>query len=76
MFGYYGKLLEVDLTNRETTERPIGDAQLTKFIGGASLAAALAYSAIKSDMDPIAPDNPLVFAVGPFTGTTIPMVTR
>jgi len=76
MFGYYGKLLEVDLTNKETTERPIDDAQLSKFIGGASLAAALVYGSVRSDMDPLAPDNPLVFAAGPFTGTTIPMVSR
>ncbi len=27
-------------------------------------------------MDPLAPDSPLVFATGPFTGTTIPMVSR
>ncbi|MCJ7743842.1 MAG: aldehyde ferredoxin oxidoreductase family protein, partial [Dehalococcoidales bacterium] len=31
---------------------------------------------VKEGMNPLAPDNPLIFAVGPFTGTTIPMVSR
>jgi len=76
MFGYHGKFLNVDLSTRETKALELEEDQLKNFIGGASLAARLIYSRVTPNMDPLAPDSPLVFAVGPFTGTTLPMVSR
>ncbi len=76
MFGYHGKFLNVDLNARETRTLELEADVLKKFIGGSSLAARLIYERVATNMDPLAPDNPLVFAVGPFTGTTIPMVSR
>ena len=76
MFGYHGRFLAVDLDTRETRNLELKDDDLKKFIGGATLAARLTYDYVKEGMNPLAPDNPLIFAVGPFTGTTIPMVSR
>ena len=76
MFGYNGKFLGVDLNTGETKSLEMAEGHLKDFIGGASLAARLIYDHVKPGMDPLAPENPLVFAVGPFTGTTIPMVSR
>ena len=76
MFGYHGKFLGVDLSNKETKTLELEEGHLKDYIGGASLAARLIYDYVKPGMDPLAPENPLVFAVGPFTGTTIPMVSR
>ena len=76
MFGYYGKFLNVDLSTGKTGTLELEEEHARKFIGGASLAARLIYSHIKTGMDPLAPDSPLVFAVGPFTGTSLPMVSR
>jgi len=76
MFGYYGKFLNVDLSTGEIKTLELEEDHLRKFIGGASLAARLIYDHVKPGMDPLAPDNPLVFAAGPFTGTTLPMVSR
>ena len=76
MFGYHGRFLAVDLDTRETRNLELKDDDLKKFIGGAALAARLTYDHVKEGMNPLAPDNPLIFAVGPFTGTTIPMVSR
>ena len=76
MFGYQGNFLEVNLDTRETKNLPLNEEQLKNFIGGAGLSARLIYNHVKSDMDPLGADNPLVFAVGPFIGTTIPMVSR
>jgi aldehyde:ferredoxin oxidoreductase len=76
MFGYHGRFLAVDLDSRETRNLELKDDDLKKFIGGATLAARLTYDHVKEGMNPLAPDNPLIFAVGPFTGTTIPMVSR
>jgi aldehyde:ferredoxin oxidoreductase len=76
MFGYHGKFLNVDLNKGETRALELEEGQLKDFIGGSSLAARLIYDRVKPKMDPLAPDSPLVFATGPFTGTTLPMVSR
>lgn len=76
MFGYHGKFLQVDLGTRETKELELKTDDLKNFVGGAGLAARLIYDRVKPNMDPLAPDSPIIFATGPFTGTTIPMVSR
>ena len=76
MNGYHGKLLEVDLTNKTTHDLPLSEDFCKQFIGGATLAAALVYDRVNPDTDPLAPENPMVIATGPFTGTPIPMVSR
>ena len=74
--GYHGKFLEVNLNNLETQEIPLSEDDLKKFIGGSALAAKLIYNHIEDGIDPLDPSNPIVFSTGPFTGTSIPMVSR
>ena len=76
MKGYHGRFLKVDLNSRTTGDMPIAEDFLKKFIGGATLAAKLLYDHVRKGMDPLAPESPLIFATGPFTGTSIPMVSR
>jgi len=76
MKGYHGRFLEVDLTNRTTQDLPLSEEFCKQYIGGATMAAALIYDRITPDMDPLSPENPLVMATGPFTGTPIPMCSR
>ena len=76
MNGYHGRFLKVDLTEGTCTDMPLAPEDLKAYIGGATLAAALIYPHVHPGMDPLAPESPLVFATGPMTGTTIPMVSR
>lgn len=76
MHGYHGRFLEVDLSAGTTEELPLSEEILEKYIGGATLAAALVYERVSGDLDPLSPQNPLVFATGPFTGSSVPMVSR
>jgi aldehyde:ferredoxin oxidoreductase len=76
MKGYHGRLLEVDLSTGKMTDLPLSEDFLKKYIGGATLAAALVYDRLSKGTDPLAPGSPLVFAAGPFTGTPLPMVSR
>jgi aldehyde:ferredoxin oxidoreductase len=76
MQGYHGKFLEVDLTNKTTNDLPLSEDFCKTYIGGATMAAALVYERVSPDTDPLAPENPMVMATGPFTGTPIPMVSR
>jgi len=76
MYGYQGKFLFVDLGAKETGTMELTAEQAKNYIGGAGLSARLMYDKVDKNRDPLAPDSPLVFAVGPFTGTPIPMVSR
>jgi aldehyde:ferredoxin oxidoreductase len=76
MHGYHGRFLKVDLTTLTTEDMSISEDIFRKYIGGATLAAHLIYPFVKRGMDPLAPESPLVFAIGPFTLTSIPMVSR
>lgn len=76
MNGYHGRFLKVDLQERKTEDLPLSEDDLRRYIGGATLAARLIYDYVKKGMDPLAPESPLVFAVGPLTGTSVPMVSR
>lgn len=76
MKGCYGRVWEVDLSSRGINDLPLAAEFMQKFIGGATLAAALIYENIDNGKDLLAPEKPIVFAVGPFTGTPLPMVSR
>jgi aldehyde:ferredoxin oxidoreductase len=76
MNGYHGRFLDVDLGAGTTEELPLSEDTLKQYIGGATLAAALIYDHVSEDLDPLSPQNPLVFSTGPFTGSPIPMVSR
>ena len=76
MNGYHGRFLDVDLGAGTTKDLPLSEEDLKKYIGGATLGAALVYDRVSADLDPLSPQNPLVFSTGPFTGSPIPMVSR
>lgn len=76
MNGYHGRFLKVDLGTSQCTELPLENSIFRNYIGGATLAASLIYEHVSSGMDPLAPESPLIFATGPLTGTSIPMVSR
>jgi aldehyde:ferredoxin oxidoreductase len=76
MYGYHGRFLDVDLSAGTTEELSLSEETLEKYIGGATLAAALVYERVSGDLDPLSPENPLVFSTGPFTGSSVPMVSR
>jgi aldehyde:ferredoxin oxidoreductase len=76
MKGCFGIFLKIDLTNGHTGEMPISEADQEKYIGGSTLAAKIVYDYVKPGMDPLSPDNPIIFNTGPFTGSNVPMVSR
>jgi aldehyde:ferredoxin oxidoreductase len=63
------KLLVVDLTKREFKVEPIPEAILDDYLGGRGLGAYLLYTNIEKGVDPLSPENPLIFSSGPAQGT-------
>jgi aldehyde:ferredoxin oxidoreductase len=76
MHGYHGRFLEVDLNNKTTTDLPLSEDFCKAYIGGATMAAALVFDRVKAGTDPLDPENVMIMATGPFTGTPLPMVSR
>lgn len=70
--GYMGKILEVDLGSDELNDVPLDKNTARNFIGGKGLGLKIIYDEFKPDVDPLGPDNVLVFATGPATGTSFP----
>ena len=71
-----GKILRVDLTGGKIEEKPLTEELARKYIGGSGLAAKIVYDEVGPDVDPLSPDNLLVFATGPLQGTGIPFSGR
>ncbi|HHV79851.1 MAG TPA: aldehyde ferredoxin oxidoreductase family protein [Firmicutes bacterium] len=72
MFGWCGKRLWVDLCTGRCEEELIEPEELRKYLGGRGLNSALLYRLVDAETDPLSPDNPLLFGVGPATGTLVP----
>ena len=75
-YGSWGQMLRVNLTTGQVSRQDLSAQLLRTYIGGSGLAARLLYDATDANTDPLSPGNPLIFAVGPLTGTRIPMTGR
>jgi aldehyde:ferredoxin oxidoreductase len=74
--GYTGKILRINLTDRTSREEGLPEEMARDFIGGAGLGIKYLFDEVKPGTDPLAPDNILVFAPGPFTGAGVPCSSR
>jgi aldehyde:ferredoxin oxidoreductase len=69
--GYFGKILTVDLSSGKIDTNALDDKTAEAFIGGNGLGTKILYEETTADTDPLGPENPLVFAAGPLTGTRL-----
>jgi aldehyde:ferredoxin oxidoreductase len=69
MFGYRGKVLDVDLTRNRTTERELDQGITNLYIGCVGLGGKILYDEVPTWVSPFDPENLLIFATGPVTGT-------
>ncbi|MEM1552746.1 MAG: aldehyde ferredoxin oxidoreductase family protein [Candidatus Bathyarchaeia archaeon] len=72
MYGYAGRILHVDLTTGKTRTEPLNEDYAKKYIGGIGLGMRLWLDNSKAGVDPFSPENPLVLATGPTSGTIWP----
>ncbi len=74
--GYAGKLLYVDLTSGSIRVKPLERDFALKYIGGRGFSARILYEELRAGIDPLSPDNIIVFAAGPLSGTPLPSASR
>src|SRR5512142_1994474 len=69
MDGWMGKILEIDLSSGKVSEHPLDLEMARLYLGGRGLGARLLYDEVGPQVDPLAPENVLIFAVSPLTAT-------
>lgn len=75
--GQYGILLEVDLSTKIVKKTKISQEDLKNYLGGRGLGMKILWDRIKkAGIDPLSPENPLLFMPGPFSGLPIPSSSR
>ena len=76
MSGWTGKLLRVNLTSGEVKTEEIPTEWLHEYIGGRGLADRYLYEELDPRVDPLSPENVMIFSTGPLTGTPAPCGSR
>lgn len=69
MGGWTGRVLRVNLSQRTWQIEPLRMDWAQAFIGGRGLGARYFCAEVSPDVDPFSPENKLIFATGPLTGT-------
>jgi aldehyde:ferredoxin oxidoreductase len=67
--GWCGRILEVDLGQWSYQIYPLDSEIAQKFFGGRGLGARLLWDLVGPEVDPLSPENVLIFTVGPLTAT-------
>ncbi len=69
--GITGKLLHVDLTTRQTRTEEIPEPMMRRYLGGGALAAHILLRDLAPGVDPLGPDNVLVFTTSVINGLSL-----
>lgn len=72
MYGYRGKILRINLTDRSVKKEDLDLEMAKKFIGGRGLGTKLYFDEVDPKVDALSPENKLLFVTGPLTGTPTP----
>ncbi|MEM1921406.1 MAG: aldehyde ferredoxin oxidoreductase family protein [Desulfurococcaceae archaeon] len=68
MYGWWGRVLRINLTNGKVSVNNIEPDVLVEFIGGRGLAIRILWDELIPGVDPLSPYNKLVIASGPLSG--------
>ncbi len=76
MYGWHGKILRINLTTGKVSTEEIDPKLARDYIGGRGWAIRYLTDEVDPKVDPLSPDNKLIFATGPLTATTAPTGNR
>lgn len=67
--GYNGRILRVDLTTRSIIEEKPPESIYRRYLGGGALSLYYLINELRPGVDPLGPENVLIFAASAITGT-------
>lgn len=74
--GYAGKILYIDLTDNSYKFLPLNENVAYLLLGGKGLGVWILYKMMHAGVSPLSPENLLIFATGPLTGTIAPTSSK
>jgi len=69
MKGFFNRLLRVDLSKKKATVEPIPESVLRSYLGGKGLGSFLLLKENPPHINPLSPQNRLIFTLGPLADT-------
>jgi aldehyde:ferredoxin oxidoreductase len=69
MYGWHLRILRVNLTTRKITQEDVDPKIARDYLGGRGWAIHYMYKEMDPTVDPLSPENMLIFATGPLTAT-------
>src|SRR5215469_11448492 len=70
-FGYHGRYLRIDVSSGIGEYVPLEDQVLRQFLGGSGLGVWLLLQEGGAQLDPLAPEAPIIFAFSPLVGSPL-----
>ncbi len=70
--GYKGKQLRISLKDKSYKAEKIDTQILKDYLGGVGYAAKILFEELDKGIDPLSPDNKIIFATGPLTSYKVP----
>ena len=70
--GYVGKQLRISLNDKSYKIEKINTQVLKDYLGGVGYSAKILYEELDKGIDPLSPDNKIIFATGPLTSYRVP----
>lgn len=74
--GFKGNILRVNLSRMKFSYQKLNERYAKEYLGGSGLATRFLIDEFEPKVDPLAPENRLVFMTGPLTGTNAPCCGR
>ena len=72
----YGQILDIDLASGKIDKKDIDVELARKYIGGVGFGCKFLYDEVGPNVDPLSPENIVIFAIGPLTGSRVPGGSR
>jgi aldehyde:ferredoxin oxidoreductase len=71
-----GKILRINLTNKKFKTQDLSLSLMKEYIGGKGFGTKILYDEVGKSVNPLSPENKLIFTVGPATGTLVPTSSK
>ncbi len=75
-YGYAGTVLRINLSKRKIAKGELEKDLIVDFLGGRGFNSERLFEEIPRGLDPLSPENKLMFATGPLVGTMFPTASR
>ena len=69
--GFRGKILRINLNNEKISSETLEETFYRRYFGGRGLISYYLLNELEPGIDPLGPDNKLIFACGPVTGAPV-----